>query len=238
MYSAAFATYYDQLMGDTTTITSTTERLVTRYIPKKGRILELGCGTGTILKTLSNSYTVSGIDHAEGMLAIARKKIPHATLYHKDIRSFQLPESFDGIICIFDTLNHLTSISDWEKVFRRVSNHLKKDGIFIFDCNTPKRMETIAALPPHVTKLNNDTLVCVKVSRERPYLYNGRFQIFQRIHDEKIEYIEENVRELVQPSQKIEVMLSQYFTLLKKVDPIRSRVTSQSGRVFFVCRKK
>ena len=44
----------------------------------------------------------------------------------------------------YDTINHLTLFSDWKKVFRNVSDHLKDNGLFVFDINTLHKLDFIS----------------------------------------------------------------------------------------------
>ena len=46
-----------------------------------GKILEVGCGTGHWLLQLENQgYHITGLDPAQGVLGVAKKKVPQATL--------------------------------------------------------------------------------------------------------------------------------------------------------------
>ena len=68
------------------------------FAPHAGaRILELGCGTGRLSQPLAErGFVVTGLDHASGMLSVARRKAegrPAASRYvHADLREFELVE--------------------------------------------------------------------------------------------------------------------------------------------------
>jgi hypothetical protein len=49
---------------------------------------------------------------------------------------FGLRPHFDAVICLFDSLNHLLSVSDLELAFHSVYSCLKPGGLFLFDVNT------------------------------------------------------------------------------------------------------
>ena len=238
MYSKAFTQYYDQLMGDYSSIVNTVERLTDTYIPPKSSLIELGCGTGNILKLLQNKYELTGIDNSPGMIEQAKRKVPTAQYYLDDITTFRHPRSYDGILCIFDTINHLTTFSKWNSLFRQVHKHLKPKGIFIFDMNTTRRLERLSLLEPYVAKIDDDTLTKVKIDKLSPHRYKINFSIFENILTDKITYIEEVVEESAFDTERVKNTLEKYFTIEKMVDPIRKRVTKNSGRIFFVCRKK
>jgi len=69
-----------------------------------GTALDVGCGPGYFSKLLADyNYTVSGVDYAEGMVALAREKIrdPRITFRVGDI--YQLPfedNHFDVVTCL------------------------------------------------------------------------------------------------------------------------------------------
>jgi predicted TPR repeat methyltransferase len=112
--------------------------------PDAKNVLELGCGTGSILKHLQDAYEVSGLDISGKMVSVARKKVPRAKLFQQDMVDFRIDGRFDVIVCGFDSINHVRRFSDWKKVFAAVCRHLSPGGCFIFDINTLRKLE-----PPH-----------------------------------------------------------------------------------------
>ncbi len=105
--------------------------------------LEVACGTGEILKLLSEQNETFGIDISSEMIKLARKKDKKSIYRVGDMRSFSLKKKFDLILCAFDSINHLLSFSDWEKTFLNIKNHLKYKGKFIFDYNTLEKFKKL-----------------------------------------------------------------------------------------------
>jgi SAM-dependent methyltransferase len=68
-------------------------------IPKKGNILDLGCGPGHHSRVfVDNGFNVEGIDLSTEMIAIAKKEVTGANFKVVDILDLNLKkESFDGI---------------------------------------------------------------------------------------------------------------------------------------------
>src|SRR5690242_33383 len=62
-----------------------------RHHPR--RVLDLACGTGSVLEELlKRGYAAEGADASAPMLAVAREKLPEATpLWHQDMRQLELP---------------------------------------------------------------------------------------------------------------------------------------------------
>jgi SAM-dependent methyltransferase len=70
------------------------------------------------------------------MLAIARRSSgqnPQHTFVEGDMRSFDLCDRFDAVVCMSDSLNYLAEPGQLRDVFRCVSRHLKPRGVFVFD---------------------------------------------------------------------------------------------------------
>ena len=131
-----FGYYYDILMD---TLDYTPWALyTTNFITRDMELLDLGCGTGTLILNLKiNGYNVSGLDNSETILEIAREKtkINHKLIdyYLDDMVNFKIDKKFDVMTCYFDTINHLENLDQVHKMMHNVAKHLKKGGLFIFD---------------------------------------------------------------------------------------------------------
>src|SRR5207249_12143326 len=112
-----FGEFYDAVMGDRRAAAEQVVELIRAAKPDAKNVLELGCGTGSILKRLQDAYEVSGLDISGKMLSVARKKVPRSKLFRHDMVDFQIDARFDVIICVFDSINHVRRFSDWKKVF-------------------------------------------------------------------------------------------------------------------------
>lgn len=109
-------------------------------------VCELGCGTGTMCNILSDrGYDMIGIDMSESMLDVAmQKSFGKNILYlNQDMREFELYGTVDVIICLLDSFNYITDISDLEKIFALCKNYLNPDGLLIFDVNTKYKFENV-----------------------------------------------------------------------------------------------
>lgn len=106
-----------------------------------GSILELACGTGILATHLSRlGYEVVGLDRSPEMVALANQRARYETgisFRVADMRAPQVNQRFGAVLCMFDSLNYLTEISDVADTFGAVSGVLKAHGVFIFDFNRP-----------------------------------------------------------------------------------------------------
>jgi SAM-dependent methyltransferase len=74
-------------------------------VPSGRSVLEIGCGTGTLLSLLEPRRGV-GIDISPGMVAIASAKFPDLAFAVADAENLELGETFDYII-VPDVVEHL-----------------------------------------------------------------------------------------------------------------------------------
>ncbi len=104
----------------------------------KGNILDIGCGTGRILKPLLDAgHEGVGIDLSASMLKIAKEKLSKAghepNLLQGDMRDFQINEDFSLVVIPNCSMIYIDNDDDRKKVFKTAYQHLKKGGVFAFD---------------------------------------------------------------------------------------------------------
>ena len=150
-----FGRFYDAVMGDRAGAAEQLQKLIRTTTPNATNVLELGCGTGSILWHLQRNYEVSGLDTSKRMLSVARHKVPQAKLFRQDMVDFHINDQFDVICCVFDSINHVRRFSDWKRIFARVQRHLSPGGCFIFDINTKRKLERHIAEPPWMHRSGN-----------------------------------------------------------------------------------
>lgn len=144
MAFGAVTPYYDVLMAGVPYQfwVDYLERLWTRHGQMPLTVLDLACGTGTVSRILaSRGYELTGVDLAEGMLEVARRKALEARLplafHQQDAATLDLGEQrFDSVVCLFDSLNYLVEPVRLQVAFARIFAHLRPGGSFIFDVNT------------------------------------------------------------------------------------------------------
>ena len=116
---------------------------------KPGAMIDLACGTGQLaILFAAKGWTVTGVDLSKDMLAVAernsrKKKGGRKITYVRgDMRKWSKENTADLVTCVYDSLNHLPTKSDLQKVFRNVYKTLKPGGIFLFDLNDREFYET------------------------------------------------------------------------------------------------
>ena len=139
-----WAEYYDLADGDRVPHLAFYSSLLT---DRTRSVLELGCGTGTIVSALGqrmarrNDHTAPsrlvGIDGSVGMLRVARARDATVEWVIGDMRSPPVHGPFDLVYCCYNTLQHLLRDEDLLEAFRAVRGLLQAGGIFAFDIYQP-----------------------------------------------------------------------------------------------------
>ncbi|MFI5250871.1 MAG: class I SAM-dependent methyltransferase [Bacteroidota bacterium] len=100
-----------------------------KYLPRKGKILEAGCGLGRwVFYLRSLGYDIIGIDLASEALRIVKAYDPQAPIYAENILHTAYPEkSFHAIISL-GVVEHFEEGP--QKAFRETYRLLTDDGLF------------------------------------------------------------------------------------------------------------
>lgn len=174
---SVLAKFYDELMFDV----NYKERVdyLLKLFNKQNfsckTIADLACGTGNItFELVKKGYEVIGIDFSEDMLTEAYQKsfehgysISNPLFVLQDMRKLDLVKPVSAITCVLDGINHLGSLKAVDETFKSVSLNLERDGLFVFDLNTPFKIK-------HV--LGNNTFV---------YDYDDIYCVWENTYNEK-----------------------------------------------------
>jgi SAM-dependent methyltransferase len=136
---SALASVYDAIMADIEY--GDWAEFVLDYARDQGlspaSALDLACGTGALTAELQRrGLQATGLDYSADMLGVARSRLPGVNFVQADVRDFQLPERFDLITCVFDSLNNLTDVADLGRALCQMALHLNPGGLLAFDVNT------------------------------------------------------------------------------------------------------
>lgn len=145
----ALAASYDGLMADAAyrKRADFLERLLKKSAIPVRSVLDLACGTGTISCLLAQrGYQVIATDGSEEMLTQAMRKaaaLPGQPplFLHQNMARLRLADMVDAVVSTLDSLNYLTRERDVQETFRRVYRWLRPGGQFIFDVNTPYKLQ-------------------------------------------------------------------------------------------------
>jgi len=131
-FYSVLSAYYDELF----TLKPATVNFVRSKCVKRGKLLDVGCGTGLLSHALSAKFEqVDGVDLDCEMIrraASGSSSNEHFdTLNMLELDSEYSAGRFDTITCLGNTVAHLSSIDDITKVLRSFFNLLSDGGIAI-----------------------------------------------------------------------------------------------------------
>jgi SAM-dependent methyltransferase len=232
-----YAPFYDATQGDRAQHAAFVRSLIERHHPEAKTVLELACGTGSILKQLEPNYEIAGVDLSEAMLALAAQKVTSARLVRADMTAVRLKEEFDVVLCVYDSINHLLRFADWEAVFDRAREHLRERGIFVFDINTQSKLARGAATErPLIQWFGEANLLVVDIVGRGRGIVAWEIRVFEHVGESAYRLHSENIEEISFPVERIKAALGKRFSRVSVLDTQRSRPSPHSERLHFVCR--
>lgn len=231
-----FAKHYDAVMGEPKSTVTFIEKSIKQHKPDAKQVLEIACGTGSVLKILEHKYQVFGLDLSSEMLSLAKKKVKTGKFFHQDMTKFKIDEQFDVILCVFDSINHLLKFSQWEQVFSKAKSHLVDDGIFIFDMNMQEKLDRLIKENPWNRWFGKNLLV-MDVADAGNKVSNWNVRVFEHQQKNTFTMYEENIKERAFPLSQVKKSLQKQFSKINIVDPDRKRPSQHSERLFLICKK-
>ena len=146
-----FAKIYDELINEDINYDEMVERIIeicNSYNLELNDYLDIACGTGNVTIRIAKYFkNIYGVDLSEDMLREAFDKFKEARIKGKiicqDMTELALNREFDLITSVLDSTNYITDLNDLQNYFNGVYNHLKSNGIFIFDVNSYYKLSEI-----------------------------------------------------------------------------------------------
>ena len=146
-----FAKIYDELINEDINYDEMVERIIeicNSYNLELNDYLDIACGTGNVTIRIAKYFkNIYGVDLSEDMLREAFDKFKEARIKGKiicqDMTELSLNKEFDLITSVLDSTNYITDLNDLQNYFNGVYNHLKSNGLFIFDVNSYYKLSEI-----------------------------------------------------------------------------------------------
>lgn len=234
---------YDHLMNhiDYKNITEYIIKIFKKNNISPETILDLACGTGTITTELyRRGYKMIGTDISCDMLEVASSKSNNQILYLcQDMRDLELNSKVDSVICMFDSLNYITSYRDLKKIFKKVYTYLDDKGLFIFDMNTEYKLSEILGKNTYTYSEDNITYIWENEFNRKSRVCDFYLSFFVREHDLYRKY-EEQHSEKGYSIEEIEYALNNAgFRLKRKYkDYTFTKGTESCSRITYIAAKK
>jgi glycine/sarcosine N-methyltransferase len=172
--------YYDQLFP----ANPAQIRLIEKHASPSARILDIAAGTGNqALLLADNGYNVTATDSSEDRIRKMEEKslandIPIQTLL-VDMENIQtITSTFDVIVCIGNSLSHLTNLNAINETVKDVAKLLESDGTFIVQIVNFDRVieEKIHSLPI-IQKPNGLTFERTYEFQQEQILFHGTLSV-------------------------------------------------------------
>lgn len=97
------------------------------------RLLEVACGTGAHLTQLQAHYQAEALDLSEDMLVMARAKHPGVPLHQGDMRTFDLEQRFDVVVCLFSSIGYMQTMADLHAAVANMARHTQPGGVLLIE---------------------------------------------------------------------------------------------------------
>ena len=207
-------------------------------------VLDLACGTGSLSVLLAkHGYEVLGVDRSEEMLTVTAEKAMELEenqpfFVAQPMQRLRIPEPVDACVCALDSINYVTKPQDVQKAFRRVYESLRPGGLFVFDINTPYKLES---LDGQVFLDETEDSYCVwrAVYEKRHSLCRYGMDLFQQANDGLWERsFEEHVERAYTPEALSGWLADAGFAQIEQFGNLRLEAPENTElRIFFAAKK-
>ena len=207
-------------------------------------VLDLACGTGSLSVLLAkHGYRVLGVDRSEEMLTVAAEKAMELEenqpfFVAQPMQRLRIHEPVDACVCALDSINYVTKPQDVQKAFRCVYKSLRPGGLFVFDINTPYKLE---GLDGQVFLDETEDSYCVwrAVYDKRHSLCRYGMDLFQQANDGLWERsFEEHVERAYTPEELSQWLTDAGFAQVERFANLRLEAPKADElRIFFAAKK-
>lgn len=214
----ALAASYDRLTNDVAyeAVVDFYFEILAREGLRPKTAVDLACGTGSVTLLLAQrGLRVTGVDMSEEMLCVASQKAQkldnQPMFVCQKLQELRLPRGVDLAVCALDSLDYITDPADCKEAIRRVYKSLNPGGCFIFDVNTPEKLQ---AMDGQVFLDEDDDVYCVWRGEfdEQTNICSYGMDLFQREGDYWCRSFEEHREYAYSASQLCEYLKAAGFT--------------------------
>ncbi|KEI12500.1 SAM-dependent methyltransferase [Clostridium novyi B str. ATCC 27606] len=213
-------------------------KICENYNLSKEDYLDLACGTGNMTKELAKEFKHTwAVDMSQEMLTEAEEKMRKekikAKLVCQDISNLKLNKKFDLITCVLDSTNYILEVEDLKRYFSSVKDHLKEDGLFIFDINSYYKLTNI--LGNNIYNYDEDDVVYIWENLLEEDIVDMYITFFIKSGDMYKRFDEEH-RERAYTEEFLEKLLNDVgFNVEKKLDSYESEeIKEDTERIVYI----
>lgn len=192
-----YSDYYDLLYKDKdyNLEAKYIHNLISRHGTNFKDILEFGSGTGSHAAILVGlGYKIHGIELSTNMVSKA-KIVPGFTCQQGNIATTKMNKTYDVILSLFHVMSYQITNNQLKDVFANASEHLNKNGLFIFDFwYTPAVyfQKPSVRVKRAANKKIEITRIAEPVIKSNEHIVDINYSIFiKNLIDQKIDMIKE-----------------------------------------------
>jgi SAM-dependent methyltransferase len=97
------------------------------------RVLEVACGTGCHMQFLAEDFELTGTDLNEGMLEVARERLPDHDFFASDMAELTVPEPFDALLCLFSSIGYMHGTGQLQRAARAFAGAVVPGGVVVIE---------------------------------------------------------------------------------------------------------
>nr|WP_272507288.1 class I SAM-dependent methyltransferase [Clostridium aestuarii] len=216
-------------------------KICDEYNIQKKDYLDLACGTGNITREVAQKFQNTwAVDMSCEMLTEAEQKLREKDIKAKficqDMSGLELHNKFDLITCVLDSTNYILDEEDLNKYFIRVYEHLKNDGVFVFDINSYYKLTQI--LGNNIYNYDDDETVYIWENVLENEIVNMYLTFFVKEEGLYRRFDEEHVERAYRTEFLDELLAKIGFSILKKMDNYQTKkISSNTERIVYVLKK-
>lgn len=110
------------------------ENIIRSHNAGASSLLDVACGTGRHLEVWRDRFArVVGTDIDEGMLAVARSRLPDVALHRADFTEFDLTERFDAVTCMASSIGYADTEERLDAALATMASHLGLGGVMVVE---------------------------------------------------------------------------------------------------------
>jgi SAM-dependent methyltransferase len=217
------------------------EKLILQYLPEGARILDLGCGTGHLVRhLLAKGYRVTGLDSSERMLNYASQNSPLGEFILSDVCSFEFPPTFDAVISTNSPFHHILSFEELKCAFHNVYGSLLENGLFGFDLNVRESLQPgLTFFGEHDDIRDDYCKIQYSICEPEKKLIQAYYTVFQLI-ESNWQRFDWNLLSKIYSKAEVQSALEEVgFTEIRIYDAKHDLgiTDSDEGIACFICRK-
>lgn len=240
-----FAHIYDELINkdiDYGKWANTILRICDELNLDKKDYLDLGCGTGNLTEQIVSKFDNTwAVDLSDEMLTEAENKMRHkgkkVKFVCQDITELNLNRKFDLVTCCLDSTNYILDEIEVGKYFKCVFNHLKDNGIFIFDINSYYKLTNI--LGNNIYNYDDENVTYIWENHFEDEIVDMYLTFFVR-EGELYKRFDEQHSERAYKFEAIKDLLAESgFEIMRTMDNYENKdITDITERIAYIVKKK